>query len=38
MAGAIATIDWRGDLQIVAGLVRPEDMPKPDGFRRQRRR
>ena len=30
MAGAIATIDWRGDLQIVAGLVRPEDMPKPD--------
>ena len=29
MAGAIATIDWRGDLQIVAGLVRPEDMPKP---------
>ncbi len=30
MAGAIATIDWRGELQIVAGLVRPEDMPKPD--------
>ena len=29
MAGAIATIDWRGELQIVAGLVRPEDMPKP---------
>ncbi len=30
IAGCIATIDWRGDLQIVAGLVRPEDMPKPD--------
>ncbi len=29
MAGCIATIDWRGELQIVAGLVRPEDMPKP---------
>ncbi len=29
LAGCIATIDWNGDLQIVAGLVRPEDMPKP---------
>ena len=29
IAGCIATIDWRGELQIVAGLVRPEDMPKP---------
>ncbi len=29
MAGCIATIDWRGELQIIAGLVRPEDMPKP---------
>ena len=29
MAGCIATIDWKGELQIVAGLVRPEDMPKP---------
>ena len=29
LAGCIATIDWRGELQIVAGLVRPEDMPKP---------
>ena len=38
MAGCIATIDWRGDLQIVAGLVRPEDMPKPGRLRRQRRR
>ena len=30
MAGCIATIDWRGELQIVAGLVRPEDIPKPN--------
>ncbi len=29
IAGCIATIDWNGELQIVAGLVRPEDMPKP---------
>ena len=29
LAGCITTIDWRGELQIVAGLVRPEDMPKP---------
>ena len=29
IAGCIATIDWRGELQIVPGLVRPEDMPKP---------
>ncbi len=29
MAGCIATIDWRGDLQIIPGLVRHEDMPKP---------
>ncbi len=29
LAGCIATIDWRGELQIVAGLVRSEDMPKP---------
>ena len=32
IAGCIATIDWRGELQIVAGLVRPEDMPKPAEF------
>ena len=29
LAGCIATIGWNGELQIVAGLVRPEDMPKP---------
>ncbi len=29
LAGCIATIDWRGELQIIAGLVRSEDMPKP---------
>ncbi len=29
MAGCIATIDWRGELQVIGGLVRPEDMPKP---------
>ncbi len=29
MAGAIATIAWNGELQVIAGLVRPEDMPKP---------
>ena len=29
IAGAIATIAWNGELQVVGGLVRPEDMPKP---------
>ena len=29
IAGAIATIAWNGELQIIGGLVRPEDMPKP---------
>ncbi len=29
IAGAIATIDWKGELQVIGGLVRPEDMPKP---------
>ena len=29
IAGAIATIGWNGELQVVQGLVRPEDMPKP---------
>ena len=28
IAGCIATIGWNGELQVVAGLVRPEDMPK----------
>ena len=29
IAGAIATIAWNGELQVIQGLVRPEDMPKP---------
>ena len=29
VAGAIATIAWNGKLQVIGGLVRPEDMPKP---------
>ena len=29
VAGAIATIAWNGELQVIGGLVRPEDMPKP---------
>ena len=29
IAGAIATIDRNGELQVIRGLVRPEDMPKP---------
>ncbi len=29
VAGAIATITWNGELQVIGGLVRPEDMPKP---------
>jgi len=29
IAGAIATIAWSGELQVIGGLVRPEDMPKP---------
>ncbi|MCY4440692.1 MAG: ParB N-terminal domain-containing protein [Deltaproteobacteria bacterium] len=29
IAGAIATIGWDGELQVIGGLVRPEDMPKP---------
>ncbi|MDE0334235.1 MAG: hypothetical protein OXI64_04700 [Defluviicoccus sp.] len=30
IAGAIATIGWNGELQVIGGLVRPEDMPKPE--------
>ena len=30
MAGCIATIGRDGALQVIAGLVKPEDMPKPD--------
>ena len=30
MAGCIATIGRDGGLQVIAGLVKPEDMPKPD--------
>ena len=30
MAGCIATIGRDGEIQVIAGLVRPEDMPKPD--------
>ncbi|MDE2976113.1 MAG: ParB N-terminal domain-containing protein [Acidobacteriota bacterium] len=29
IAGAIATIAWNGEIQVIGGLVRPEDMPKP---------
>ena len=29
MAGCIATINRNGALQVIAGLVKPEDMPKP---------
>ena len=29
MAGCIVTVAQDGDLQVIAGLVRPEDMPKP---------
>ena len=29
IAGAIATIAWNGELQVIGGLVRPEDIPKP---------
>ncbi len=28
IAGCIATIAWNGELQVIGGLVRPEDMPK----------
>ncbi len=31
MAGCIATVNRNGSLQVIAGLVKPEDMPKPDG-------
>ena len=31
MAGCIATVGRDGALHIIAGLVKPEDMPKPDG-------
>ena len=30
MAGCIATIGRDGTLQVIAGLVKPEDMPKPE--------
>ena len=30
MAGCIATIGQDGALQVIAGLVKPEDMPKPE--------
>ena len=30
MAGCIATIGRDGELQVIAGLLKPEDMPKPD--------
>ena len=30
IAGCIATIGRDGQLQVIAGLVKPEDMPKPD--------
>ena len=30
MAGCIATIGRDGALQVISGLVKPEDMPKPD--------
>ena len=30
MAGCIATINREGTLQVIAGLVKPEDMPKPE--------
>ena len=29
IGGAIATIGWNGELQVIKGLVRPGDMPKP---------
>ena len=29
MAGCIATVNGSGSLQVIAGLVKPEDMPKP---------
>ena len=29
MAGCIVTVAQNGELQVIAGLVRPEDMPKP---------
>ena len=29
MAGCIATVNRNGSLQVIAGLVKPEDMPKP---------
>ena len=29
IAGCIATIGWNGELQVIGGLVRPEDMPTP---------
>ena len=32
IAGSIATVGRDGTLQVIHGLVRPEDMPKPDGF------
>ena len=31
MAGCIATVGRDGALHVIAGLVKPEDMPKPDG-------
>ena len=30
IAGCIATVDHDGRLQVISGLVRPEDMPKPE--------
>ena len=30
MAGCIATVGRDGQLQVIAGLVKPEDIPKPD--------
>ncbi len=30
IAGCIVTIDCDGSLRVIAGLVRPEDMPEPD--------
>lgn len=30
-AGAVVSIDYNGKLDVTRGLVRPEDMPKPEG-------
>ena len=38
MAGAIATIDWRGDLQIVGGLGPSRGHAQAGGFARQQSR